>query len=294
MTRFKKTVVFLESDCIIVNRDGTQSVVPYLGTGFLINHHDDRFPAIGGFYYLVTNRHVATPGAEDHTPCHVVDYKIRLNLKPSDAASGVLSQGFSLGPSMPWAFPTDESVDLAISPIGLDENRFSFLAFPTSLFLTDQLAKENHVVEGDSVVFTGLFVQFLGQAQLEPIVREGKIAMIPGEPMPTTLHALGHVYLIDAHVFGGNSGSPVLVDLAGQRDNGLMAGRNYKLLGLLSGYVKETSELTLQPVASYAGTVTANSGISMVVPAQYILDLLDNPVLRSIREKAAKTYQPPK
>jgi hypothetical protein len=69
-------------------------------------------------------------------------------------------------------------------------------------------------------VFTGLFVQFIGQTKLEPIVREGKIAMIPGEAVPTTMHTLGHVYLVDAHVFGGNSGSPMLIDLGGQRDGG--------------------------------------------------------------------------
>jgi hypothetical protein len=156
--------------------------------------------------------------------------------------------------------------------------------------LTAEQASQSHIVEGDSIIFTGLFVQFLGQVKLEPIVREGKIAMIPGEPMPTTLRSLGQVYLVDAHVFGGNSGSPVLVDLAGQRNGNMLVGVNYKLLGLISGYVSETSELRLQPVASYAGTVVANSGIAMVVPAQQILDLLDTTELRSIRQQIATRH----
>ena len=114
--------------------------------------------------------------------------------------------------------------------------------------------------------------------------------MIPGEAIPTTLRSLGHVYLIDAHVFGGNSGSPVLVDLAGQRDGNMIVGTNYKLLGLVSGYVQESSELTLQPVASYAGTVVANSGVAMVVPAQQILDLLDQPTLQAERQQMAAAF----
>jgi len=285
MSQFKKTVIFLETDCLTTSADGSQTVTPYLGTGFLVLHHDDRFPQIGGFNYLVTNRHVAYPGAENHSPCRVVDYKVRFNLRQPETNGTALSEAFSLGPNVPWSLSTDESADIAVTPFGVDENKFSFLTFPTSLFLTDGQAKQNRVVEGDSVVFTGLFVQFLGQVKLEPIVREGKIAMIPGEPIPTTLRSLGQVYLVDAHVFGGNSGSPILVNLAGQRDNGLIAGMNYKLLGLVSGYVQETSELNLQPVAGYAGTVVANSGIAIVVPAQQILDLLEAPKMQEMRQQ---------
>jgi hypothetical protein len=60
---------------------------------------------------------------------------------------------------------------------------------------------------------------------------------------------------------------------------------NYKLLGLVSGYVQETSELNLQPVAGYAGTMVANSGIAIVVPAQQILNLLETPKLQEMRQQ---------
>ena len=214
MAKFKKTVIYIETVCLTVGDDGAQKIATFLGTGFLVLHHDPRYPQIVGFNYLVTNRHVARPGSESGAPCTVADYKVRFNLRQSEANGTELSQAFSLGPNVPWAFSTDESVDIATTPFGLDEKKFSFLTFPTSLFLTDEEAKQNHVVEGDSVVFTGLFVQFMGQVKLEPIVREGKIAMIPGEPIPTTLRSLGHIYLVDAHVFGGNSGSPILVKLS--------------------------------------------------------------------------------
>ncbi len=284
VTQFKKTVVFVEADCIVADDTGARKIVPYLGTGFLVMYHDDRFPAVQGFNYLVTNHHVASPGIEDGTPCQVQDYKIRLNLKNA-AADGSYSEVISAGANVPWVYPTDPAVDLAMVPIALDMSKYSLLAFPSSLFLTSEEAKQNRVVEGDSVLFTGLFVQFIGQVKSEPIVREGKIAMIPDEKMPTTLHVLGNVYLVDAHVFGGNSGSPMLVNLSGQRDNGLMAGYNYHLLGLISGYVQETSDFKLQPVASYAGTVVANSGVATVVPAQQILDLFNVEVLRANRQK---------
>jgi hypothetical protein len=133
-------------------------------------------------------------------------------------------------------------------------------------------------------------VQLIGQTHSEPIVREGKIAMLPREPVPTTLQKNGNMILVDCHVFGGNSGSPMFVNLAGQRESGLMPGYKYKLLGVVSGYMTESTDMTLQTVASYAGTVNANSGIATVVPAQKLLDLLDVPSLKLQRDTAAAAY----
>jgi hypothetical protein len=291
VTQFKKTVVFLETDCIVTDSTGAAKVVPYLGTGFLVIDHDERFPAVQGFNYLVTNRHVTMPGIEDGEPCRVQGYKIRFNLKNA-AADGSYTEVIPGGASVPWVYPSDRAIDLAVTSISLDSARYAQLTFPSSLFLTTEEAKQNHIVEGDSVLFTGLFVQFIGQVRSEPIVREGKIAMIPDEQVPTTLRSLGNVYLVDAHVFGGNSGSPMLVNLGGQRDNGLTAGFNYHLLGLISGYVQETSDFKLQAVAGYAGTVVANSGVAMVVPAQQILDLLNCDALLSLRQQQFAALPP--
>jgi hypothetical protein len=68
-------------------------------------------------------------------------------------------------------------------------------------------------------------------------------------------------------------------------------GQNYRLLGVVSGYMKETADFSLQTVASYAGTMDANSGIATVVPAQQLLDLLNSPNLLEKREKGVVEYQ---
>lgn len=164
---------------------------------------------------------------------------------------------------------------------------------PSTWLLSRADIIQNKVEEGDSVLFTGLFVQMQGQAHSEPIIREGKIAMMPSEKISTTLKIPGDVYLVDCHVFGGNSGSPMLVNLAGQRGRGWILGANYKLLGIVSGYVTETANSEFLPVASYAGTVAENSGIAMVVPAQKVLDLLEAPALKAAREKTIASLPKP-
>src|ERR1700733_4904503 len=67
----KKTIVFLETDCLVTSQEGAQTVIPYSGTGFLLSVADSRLPD-GVFTYLVTNRHVAQPGIEAGKPCNAL------------------------------------------------------------------------------------------------------------------------------------------------------------------------------------------------------------------------------
>lgn len=281
----KRTVVFLQSDCVEQDAQGKQVLKNYSGTAFLLSLADARLKD-RAFTYLVTNRHVAQPGVEDGHPCQPVAYLLRADAKVPDS-SGSYSTVTQLSPTgLAWTFPTDPSVDLAIAPISVNAEKLDVVFLPTSLLLDDAATRQSNVQEGDSVLFTGLFIQMVGQAHSEPIVREGKIAMMPREKIPTTLRDLGDVYLVDCHVFGGNSGSPMFIDLAGSRNGNLTVGVNYRLLGVVSGYVEEAANFELQTVAAYAGTIKANSGIAVVVPAQKVLDLLDSPGLKALREQS--------
>src|SRR6266404_4012536 len=281
----KRTVVFFQTNCLELDGQGKQVSTSHAGTAFLLSLADPRLGS-GSFTYLVTNRHVAQPGIENGRPCQPTAYFLRADTKvPNQAGSYSTIEQVPPG-VLAWTFPSDPSVDIAIAPIGVDQNKLDVIFLPSRLLLGNADVAENKVEEGDSVLFTGLFIQMIGQTHSEPIVREGKIAMMPKEQIQTTLRVLGDIYLVDCHVFGGNSGSPMFIDLAGQRQGGLTVGLNYKLLGVVSGYVKETANFELQTVAAYAGTVDANSGVAIVVPAQKILDLLDAPALKALRDHA--------
>jgi len=151
-------------------------------------------------------------------------------------------------------------------------------------FLTQAEVEANNIGEGDSVLFTGFFYQFPGLKKFEPIVREGVIAMMPDEQLDTTLRKRGNIYLADVHVFGGNSGSPLLINLGGLRNGSFRAGFEYKVLGVISGFYTETSDLTLSIATTYRGTVQGNSGIAMVVPAYALRELLDSAPLQATRD----------
>ncbi len=109
--------------------------------------------------------------------------------------------------------------------------------------------------------------------------------MIPDEAINTTLGKPGHLYLADIHVFHGNSGSPIMVDLSGARNGNLIAGSSYRLLGVISGFYSEALRFCSEAsVTTLSGTVAENSGIAMVVPANDLKELFGRPRAKSPTE----------
>jgi hypothetical protein len=287
-TQIKKTVVFIQTDCKHIDtpeetRDGKRAkklIDPKVGTGFLISVADKRLQPGASFVYLVTNRHVIQPGIEDGHPCEVVNYQIRLNL--TKKAQPLSSTVVALGSTPGWEVPRNPSIDLAAVPVALDPRILDFKLISSDMILTDDVMRTRNVAEGDTVVFSGLFIQYMGEVRVEPIVRTGTLAMLPDEQMPTTLRKPGKVYLAETHVFGGNSGSPMFIDIGGLRRGVL--GPDYRLLGVVAGEIFETEDFVLKVATSFTGNLMANSGISMVVPGDEVLALLNCDAFKAKRE----------
>jgi hypothetical protein len=260
------------------------------GTGFLIGLVDPRLIVPAGqtgkrfFRYLVTNRHVVEPGIELGTPCKVVSSFILMNRKPDTTHPTSYSELTQINKMFTWTFPDDDSVDLALAPIGFNQDEYDQYTIPTDQFVSEEEMQDHKIVEGDSVLFAGLFIQTFDQVhRLEPIVRSGTLAMIPGGMLETTLQRKqGHVYLAEAHAFGGNSGSPVFVDP--NRFAGIISGPMYKFLGVISGEVPENSDLSLTVTTSISGNIAANSGVSVVVPGSELMKVLNKPALQKDRD----------
>ena len=265
--QLRKTVAFIHSWCV----ESGQSK-EFLGTGFWLSYPvaSSNVPGLN-FNYLVTNRHVAECWNENRNPRPVQSVNVRINLK--DGSSQLLSLG-----NPAWVFPTDSSVDLAIFSIGLDPETVDFLSVPST-----NLVREEELSEGERIILSGFFIQFPGVKHMEPIVREGVLAMLPDEDMTTTAGKPGRVYLGDVHIFGGNSGSPVFVDV-GSSHLGMIAGPEYKMLGVVSGMFYEDSNFSLQVTTMVEGVQHGNSGIAMIVPAHSLSELLENPLLVTDRE----------
>ncbi len=314
-SQLKKTVIFVQANCLHQPTPQELSAMPLemqaswsaetiarltsaelrklpqdhlAGTGFIVTVPELRAGKHLEFNYLITNRHVVAPGTESGKPCRIVDYTLMLNRKGKKPGS--ISQ-MELVPidNMDWQFPEDSSVDLAAIEFNASQVEWDFKSLPTDIFATQEMIDKGDIVEGDPVIFSGLFIQYYGQSRVEPVVRSGTLAMLPNELIPTTLQKPGHIYLADAHVFGGNSGSPMMVDTSKFT---AQVGYSYKLLGVVSGEVFETKELTIQTTTTFKANDNANSDISMVVPAPEVLKLLSCKKFRDERDVVLREQSP--
>jgi hypothetical protein len=270
--QIRKAVVFIKMTCASGREMGQAQ-----GTGFFVAYPDKRLGERGGFSYLVTNRHVAECWDEEtRRPRTVQGVDLTLNLQAGHA------QTMHFGPgNVAWVLPSDPSVDLAAAPLLPDQRLYDYV----TISLADFVADDGVLSEGDKVVLSGFFYQFPGVRRIQPIVREGILAMLPDEELITTTGKPGKVYLADVHIFGGNSGSPVLVNLGGLHGS-MISSDSYHMLGVVSGMYYEDTDVKLQVTTTASGTVHANSGIAMIVPASQVKALLEDPRLQSQRDAA--------
>ncbi len=267
----KRSVVNVELKC----KDGA-STISAAGTGFIVAYGDPRIPKGSYFDYLVTNRHVAECWDDQRRPKEITSLMIRVNLKDGS------SKRLQADPKA-WHLPSDESVDLAVMPVNLPDDAL-FTVIPTDRFGTKDIVSGNQIAEGSPILLSGYFYQFSGERRFQSIVRQGILSMMPDEPMTTTTGKPGTIYLGDVHIFGGNSGSPVMVAADWLNIGG------YYLLGVVSGYYYEDEDFNLEIATTVKGVGHANSGIAMIVPVDFLKELLDLPELKAIRE--ANIIQP--
>jgi hypothetical protein len=285
--QIRRTVGFLQ----VAYRNGL-SQGGVIGTCFFVTVPDPRLGA-GGFVYLVTNRHVAQPGVDLGPPYQVQDTYLRLNLAAPEHGIQSVAEKLPLGGRTHWFFPSDDAVDLAILPLAPDAKRYAYMTIPLNMIAVRELLKADQVGVGNSVTFAGFFRGFSGQTRMEPIIRQGVIAMLPEERLDTTLHKKGQLVLADLHAFHGNSGSPVFANVGGIQGNIITVDR-YILLGIISGYFPESAGFSVPAATVLTGEVRDNSGIATIVPGEELVKLLNSQDVQADRdEQVAKLPNKP-
>lgn len=288
-TQVSKTIAFITVLAKWPDKDGKPGKkVRLSGTGFWVSVPDARLPDGKSFVYLVTNRHVATAIEQDEkgncTHLEIQQMFVTVNLKEPINGNRADTEALPLSQNIHWSLPKDEAIDLAVILVGL-QDKFDYVTVQTEVFVTSSMFEDRRVVPGDRVLTGGFYTIFQGTHEIQPIFRQGILAMLPDGPVPMACGGMGKVYLADVHVIPGNSGSPIF--LGGGVSFGLITN-TFGLLGVVSGYMYENADLTLTAATTRTGSVNANSGISIVVPAQQLKDLLDSPELQQQRDEVVR------
>jgi len=261
-----------------------------VGTGFLVAHED--------FGYLVTAAHVAKGLGEN-------PFLVRLN-KNDGTSQNLQADGVE------WFAHPDPTIDVAVIPFApLAMGDFEALHIPTK----DGMFRTGHfpgvrVGPGDLTYTTGLFRLMSGERRNLAVVHSGAIALMPGEKIPVknwkdgekTIFCDG--YLVETHSLDGLSGSPVFVrptmpfastapgmQLPSnapreflRKITGVGARFEPLLLGLWQGSWDAPPD---EIVAIQSGKgVRVSVGMGIVVPAERIIELLEQDEMKKARTEA--------
>jgi len=238
------------------------------------------------------------------TACHVVKEAYKSGLEVyvrANKAGGELREAAQVPVSEnDWVFDIDR--DVAVLPwSGMPGERLALRSIPINFFYKNILEQDREhglVGLGHEVGIVSLFSSMPGADSVEPIVRQGHIALVPPEPVPVYYCGQDReldAVLIEARSFGGISGAPVFVDTTFYRLKhmvGVDPTPEKALLGFVHGHFdheqkvyKKDKDNKLQP---FPGLIAGdNSGIAMVVTADSILEVLACGTLKKQREDAA-------
>jgi hypothetical protein len=266
------------------------------GTGFIVSLQrvEDEPP----IFYLVTADHVRRGLVDDR------NFAIRINDSDGKAQIVKSPSAFKW-----WRHSSDTSVDAAVYP--WTNRDYPFAAFPVNRFVTEAQTvfkrdSDPGIGIGDEVFITGLFWKRAGQEQITPVVRHGHIAMMATERIPTKHYGPAYMHLIEAFTTAGLSGSPVFVnetvyfEYRGSRPRaypenqainpvGMAIGPTH-ILGLVHGMMPtetmvELNDPEIDPKQKW------HSGISMVVPSNQILEIINQPELIEYEPKVEQAVK---
>lgn len=249
------------------------------GTGFLVSVPSS---VENMFYiYAVTNRHVIRRGKSP---------VIRLNMIDGS------TQTIDLNGNQ-WIDHPDLD-DLSITPIQIDILKHKVKAIPVSMFITKKIIEEYSIGPGDDAYIIGRFVTHDGKQKNLPAARFGNIAMMPWVPVEHPDGILQESFLLEMRSLNGYSGSPAFVHIPPFRLLPGAAELNTDsftwFLGVDWGHLHTKEEVLDSKEKRLENRlfVKSNSGMTSIVPAWKLLDLLESEefVLQRTKQDEIMTF----
>jgi len=215
--------------------------------------------------YLVTNRHVF----EDSNVAI-----LRFNPQAGEPARVydlplIDSDGAEL-----WSRHPDPDVDVAAIAINvalLREHGIQYGVFADDqhiMALSD--AQQHGICEGNGVFVLGFPLGDPGTVRNYVVVRDGVVARIRD-----AIAGASSTFLIDASIFPGNSGGPVVTKPEFVAIEGTESYSKASLLGIVSAYVPYQDVAISTQTNRPRITFEENSGLAVVVPVDRIVEAVD-------------------
>lgn len=273
------------------------------GTGFFVGWYGKDVYHL----YAVTNWHVAVDDSDiDHPPCRVIKYT-----QSDGAATHIMNLSKD-----DWFFIPGHS-DLAVAPVDYSDDH-KIVAVPADMFVRD-IDSYREIDVGDDVFMMGLFADHDGGTKVSPAARFGNISVMPDKESPIEQDNAGRAeaFILDIHSRSGFSGAPafvyrtfgsdlsfdpefdvsVRIDPSGYDEPSIRVEPKmhtlFKFLGVHYAQFpeeweigkKRRTESTGPKLISDSEYVEGFSGMTCVVPAWKLIELLNSDDLVELRKQ---------
>ncbi len=230
--------------------------------------------------YIITNRHVLA---------QQVDLVVRFN--PS---GGKTSQNYDIplyrknGTAL-WRGHSNPEIDLAA--IGLDADFLEEHVSPYDFFQSDvhfmptQEMASAGVSEGDFVYVLGFPMGIASKLRHYVIARSGCIARI--QP---ALSQDDNDFLIDAMIFPGNSGGPVVYKPEIISIEGTQSVTKPGLIGIVASYLTYSDTAISQQTGQARIVFEENSGLAVIHPVDFVLETIEDTFQYSLIKENRNTH----
>ncbi len=226
--------------------------------------------------YLVTNRHVFADLPHAY---------LRFNPQADKPAREFHLELFDDAGKPLWYTHPDPAVDVAAMPIHFDllQERGMQVAY----FENDEhvallgMLNELGVTEGDFAYVLGFPMGLIGGARNSVIVRSGALARVRD-----ALAGASNTFLVDAFVFPGNSGGPVILKPEAVAIEGTRPQVVPYLIGLVQAYVPYDDVAISQQTGRPRVVFEENSGLAAVLPIDFVEETIDAQTLPPVQRPA--------
>jgi len=268
------------------------------GTGFLIGVKVRERT----FCYFVTAKHVILPAFKDTSILH-----LRLNKKDGSGAEIVEFPMVRFN-NKGWLEHDNPAVDIAVAPLAIfdkvqkyDVQMYTVDSATNDIFATQSFINRFKVRPGDSAFTLGL-VPYLFNKDGENLVmsRSGTISMV-GTKELNLPGGKQVAHFLDCAAFGGQSGGPAFILLERSEGGAMIAGWRISLLGVVTEFVpsplRSAKVVLTEEERKEAVIPIENTGISKVVPVDYLIDILFSKEQQDFRNRVVelqkKTFNKP-
>ena len=254
-------------DCVVAIGTIVEGQPRWIGTGFLFGNLIKKTDDGRNRYnvYLVTNKHVIQD----------IDLiLVRFNPQADQSAKDYPSALKDKDGKLVWTGHPDPEIDVAVIPVNINHVREE--GMKCNFFESDKHTADiselhsREMTEGDFVYVMGFPMGIVAKDRQHVFVRAGIISRIRD-----LFEKRSKDYVVDAFVFPGNSGGPVISKPEIISIDKTKHSNKASLIGIVKSYIPFIDVAISQQTKRARITFEENTGLSKVEPVDYIIETIN-------------------